>query len=54
MIVRNIDLVFLFIIRIRFPRRKPIADMMRNRYVEDHIKKHLGLKNVISNCRNVT
>ena len=39
MIVRIIGLVFLFIIRIRFPRWKSIADIIRNRYGEALIKK---------------
>ena len=34
MIVRIIGLMFLFIIRIRFPRGKLIADIIRNRYGE--------------------
>ena len=38
-IVRIIDLVFLFIIRIRFPRGKSIADIIRNRYGEAYVKK---------------
>ena len=39
MIVRIIGLVFLFIIRIRFPRGKSIADIIRNRYGEAFVKK---------------
>ena len=39
MIVKIIGLVFLFIIRIRFPRRKSIADIIRNRYGEAFVKK---------------
>ena len=34
MIVRIIGLMFLIIIRIRFPRGKLIADIIRNRYSE--------------------
>ena len=34
-----IGLVFLFIIRIRFPRGKSIADIIRNRYGEAFVKK---------------
>ena len=40
MIVRIIGLVFLFIIRIRFPRGKSIADIIRNRYGEAFVKKN--------------
>ena len=54
MIVRIIGLVFLFIIRIRFPRRKSIAEIIRNRYGETFVKKYKGLKSAISNCGNVT
>ena len=39
MIVGIIGLVFLFIIRIRFPRGKSIADIIRNRYREAFLKK---------------
>ena len=39
MIVRIIGLVFSFIICIRFPRGKSIADVIRNRYGEACIKK---------------
>ena len=39
MIVRIIGLVFLFMILIRFPRGKSIADINRNRYGEASIKK---------------
>ena len=39
MITRIISLVFLFIIGIRFPRGKSIADIIRNRYSETYIKK---------------
>ena len=39
MIVRIIGRFFLFIIRIRFPRGKSIADIIRNRYGEDNVKK---------------
>ena len=39
MIVRIIGLVFLFIIRIRFPKGKSIADIIRNRYGESFVKK---------------
>ena len=39
MLVRTIGLVFLFIIRIRFPRGKSIADIIRNRYGEAFVKK---------------
>ena len=39
MIVRIIGLVFLFIIRIRFPRGKSIADIIKNRYGEAYVKK---------------
>ena len=52
MIVRIIGLVFLFIIRIRFPVRKSVADIIRNRYGKDYIKKYEGLKNAISNSGN--
>ena len=38
MIIRIIALVFLFIILIRFPRGKSIADIIRNRYGEDFVK----------------
>ena len=37
--VRFIGLVFLFIIRIRVPRRKSIADIIRNKYGEALVKK---------------
>ena len=39
MIVRIIGLVFLFIIRIRFPRGKSTVDIIRNRYGEAFVKK---------------
>ena len=39
MIVRIIGLVFLFIVRIRFPREKSIADIIRDRYGGAYIKK---------------
>ena len=39
MIVGIIGLVFLFIIRIRFPRGKSTADIIRNRYSEAFVKK---------------
>ena len=39
MIVRIIGMVYLFIIRIRFPRGKSIADIIRNRYGEAFVKK---------------
>ena len=39
MIVRTIDLVYLFIIRFRFPRGKSIADIIENRYGEAFVKK---------------
>ena len=39
MIVRIIGLVFLFVIRIRFPKGKSIADIIRNRYGESFVKK---------------
>ena len=65
MIVRIIGLVFLFIIRIRFPRGKSIADIIRNRYGEAYVKKiqsfekcdfklrkcHLDLKFLLD-CKN--
>ena len=38
MIVRIIGLVYLFIIRIRFPRGKSIADIIRNRYDQAFVK----------------
>ena len=54
MIVLIIRMFFLFIIRIRFPRGKSIADIIRNRYGEDNVKKYEGLKNDISNGGNFT
>ena len=39
MIVKVLDLVFLFIIRIRFPKGKSIADIIRSRYGEVVIRK---------------
>ena len=52
MIVRIIDLIFLFIIGVRFPRGKPIADITRKRYSEAFVKKYEGLKSAILNCGN--
>ena len=54
MTVRIIGLVFLFIIRIKFPRGKSIADKIGNRYGEAFVKKYEGLKSAISNCGNAT
>ena len=65
MIVRITGLVFLFIIRIRLPRGKSIADIIRNRYGEVYVKKtqrfekcnfklrkcHLGLRFLLD-CKN--
>ena len=65
MIVRIIGLVFLLMIRIRFPRGKSIADIIRNRYGEAQVKKiqrfekrdfklgkcHLDLKFLLD-CKN--
>ena len=39
MIVKVLDLVFLFIIRIRFPKGKSIADIIRSRYGETFVRK---------------
>ena len=54
MIVRIIGLVFLFIIRIKFPRGKSIGDIIRNKYCEACVKKYEGLESAISTCGNVT
>ena len=65
MIVRIIGLVFLFIIRIRFPRGKSISDIIGNRHSEAYVKKiqkfekcnfklrkcHLDLKFLLD-CKN--
>ena len=39
MIVRITDLVFLFVIRIRFPGGKSVEDLFQNRYGEAYVKK---------------
>ena len=39
MIVKVLGLVFLFIIRVRFPKGKSIADMIRSRYGEAFVRK---------------
>ena len=39
MIFKVLSLVFLFIIRIRFPKGKPIADIIRSRYGEALVRK---------------
>ena len=39
MIVKVLSLVFLFIIRIRFPKGKSMADIIRSRYGEDLVRK---------------
>ena len=39
MIVKVLGLVFLFIIRIRFPKGKSIADIIRSRYGEAFVRK---------------
>ena len=39
MIVKVLGLVFLFIIRIRFPKSKSIADIIRSRYGEALVRK---------------
>ena len=58
MIVKVLGLTFLFIVRIRFPKAKSIADFIRSRYGETFVRKirkyeksncklqkgHLGLK----------
>ena len=54
MIVGIIGLVFLFIIRIRFPRGKSIADKSETDMVKLSLKKYEGLKSTISNCGNAT
>ena len=54
MIFRITGMVFLFIIHIRFPKGKSIADIIRNRYGEAYITKCKGLKSTVSNCGNIT
>ena len=54
MILRITGMVFLFIIHIRFPKGKSIADIIRNRSGEAYITKYKGLKSTISNCGNIT
>ena len=46
MIFRIIGLMFLFIIRIRCPRGKSTADIIRNRYGEAYVKKNTKVSKV--------